>query len=110
MPTDINEISVVNNEAKHQFEMHLNGKIAFLEYERTEGRIVYLQTVVPQALDDRGIAARLVRHALDNARAWDLKVVSRCPFVTSFMVRHREYIELLEPKAAPAPKAVAPRA
>ncbi|MEO8538288.1 MAG: GNAT family N-acetyltransferase [bacterium] len=110
MPTDINEISVVNNEAKNQFEMHLNGKVAFLEYQRTEGRIVYLQTVVPQALDDRGIAARLARHALDNARAWDLKVVPKCPFVSSFIGRHPDYADLVEAKAAPAPKATTTRA
>lgn len=98
MAIDINEISVINNELKNQFEMHLNGKLAYLEYARTEGRITYVQTVVPQALDDRGIAARLARHALDNARAWDLKVISKCPFVTSFMRRHTEYSDLLEVK------------
>jgi len=46
----------------------------------------------------RGLADRLIRFALEDARARGLAVLPFCPFVKSFIERHREF-EALVPDA-----------
>ena len=52
-------------------------------------------TETPPHLRGRGIASRLIRGALEHARAQQLKVVPRCAFVAAFMARHPEFNDLL---------------
>ena len=46
-------------------------------------------------LEGQGIAGRLVRTALDYARAQKLKVMPLCPFTAGFIHRHAEYQDLV---------------
>jgi predicted GNAT family acetyltransferase len=57
--------------------------------------ITFRHTEVPPALSGHGIASRLVRRALEFARAQGLKVVPRCPFVSAYMAKHSEFNDLL---------------
>jgi hypothetical protein len=57
--------------------------------------ITFRHTEVPQALSGHGIGSRLVRGALDAARARGLKVVAKCPFVAAYMAKHPEFNDLL---------------
>ncbi len=50
---------------------------------------------MPETLEGRGLAGRIVSVALDYARAQNLKVLPICPFAKSFIGRHREYQDLL---------------
>jgi predicted GNAT family acetyltransferase len=93
MPDD--GIAVTDNKAAQQFEIHVDGRLARLEYERTGGRIIFLHTEVPDTLSGRGIGSRLAQTALDDARARQLRVIPRCPFVRDYIERHPEYRGLL---------------
>jgi predicted GNAT family acetyltransferase len=93
MPDDT--ITVADNEAARQFEAQVDGQLARLVYERTPDRIALIHTEVADALEGRGIGSRLVRFALDDARARRLRVVPRCPFVRAFIERRPEYRELV---------------
>jgi uncharacterized protein len=42
-----------------------------------------------------GLGTLLVEAALDTARARGLAVLPYCPFVQSFIDRHREYLDLV---------------
>jgi len=79
----------------NRYEIGAGDQLAIAEYRR-EGKILFLtHTFVPPALRGRGLAERLVRGALDEARAQDLRVVPACSYVAAFIRRHAEYQDLV---------------
>ena len=64
-------------------------------YNLTPGTMTFTHTEVPYALQGQGIASRLVRGALEAARAEGLKVVPRCSFVSAYIARHPEFGDLV---------------
>ena len=86
---------VRNNEALHRFELDVDGQTAVAYYRLAPGVITFTHTEVPPALEGHGIASKLIRGALESARAQGLKVVARCPFVSGFIGRHSEFNDLL---------------
>ncbi len=95
MTVDLNNVTVTHNEDAQRFELHVDGLRALLTYRRFPDRIVLAHTEVPQPLEGHGLAARLARFALDFARANHLRVVSLCPYVSSFIRKHAEYQDLV---------------
>jgi predicted GNAT family acetyltransferase len=51
---------------------------------------------VPPELGGKGIGSKLIKGALDQARAEGLKVVAQCPFVKAYIEKHNEYADLLK--------------
>jgi predicted GNAT family acetyltransferase len=86
---------VRNNEAEHRYELEVEGRLAIAEYRLRPGRISFTHTEVPEELAGRGIGKRLVKAALDDARAQGLKVVPICPFVKHYIETHPEEQDLL---------------
>lgn len=86
---------VRNNEAEHRYELEVDGEVAIAEYRLRPGRISFTHTEVPDALEGRGIGKKLVKAALDDARARGLKVVPICPFVKHYIDAHPEERDLL---------------
>jgi predicted GNAT family acetyltransferase len=95
MTTDPAAIPVVHNTAK-RFEITLGSKTAYSKYLLAGGKIIIEHTEVPEELEGRGLASRIVSTVLDYARAQNLKVLPICPFAKSFIGRHYEYQDLLE--------------
>ena len=86
---------VVDNVARHRFELEVDGETAFAAYKSDDKVITFTHTIVPPALEGRGIGSRLVRGALDIVRGQGLKVVPLCPFVKAYIERHEELQDLL---------------
>jgi predicted GNAT family acetyltransferase len=86
---------IANNRDEHRYEVKMDEQLAILTYKQQAGRIVFLHTGVPPALQGLGIASQLASFALEEARAQHLTVVPLCPFVASYIRRHREYLPLL---------------
>lgn len=95
MELNLDAVIVTHNEAAHRFEANVDGLRALITYRRFPDRIVLQHTEVPAPFEGHGIAAKLTRAALDFARANGLQVVPLCPYVSSFLRRHREYDDLL---------------
>ena len=87
---------VTHAPAESRFLLNVDGFDAVVEYESRDGVMTITHTRVPEAIGGRGIAAHLVRAALDHVRAEGLKVVPACSYVAVFMQRHGEYAGLLE--------------
>ena len=86
---------VRDNPAEHRYEVRAGDEVAFLQYhDRPDGHRVLVHTEVPPALEGKGIGGRLVKAALDEARAGQRRVVAVCPFVRSSRARHPEYADL----------------
>jgi predicted GNAT family acetyltransferase len=74
-----------------RFEAHLDGELAGIpEYVLKYGRLALVHTEVLPVHEGQGIGSRLVRHALDHARASGYRVIAVCPYVQSYLVRHPE--------------------
>ncbi len=82
---------------EQEFVTELDGHraIAAYQFDENEGVITFTHTIVPHAIEGRGVASRLIRFALDSARDRGLRVRPLCPFVRAFIERHPEYRDLL---------------
>lgn len=98
MDVDLDKVTVQNNETEERYEVLINGTLAKIDYERQGDTIILIHTEVPSALEGHGIAGKLARTALDDARARHLAVVPFCPYVASYIRRHPEYKELVPQK------------
>jgi predicted GNAT family acetyltransferase len=87
--------AVRDNKVLHRFEMDAGGETAGAYYALAPGVITFNHTEVPASLRGRGIASRVVRGALEAARAANLKVVPRCSFVSAYIARHPEFNDLI---------------
>lgn len=91
----VGEPEIRDDAAEERFEMEVEGKLAYLTYRREDGALYLLHTDVPRELEGNGLGSRLVRHALDAARAEGVDVVPLCPFVGAYVRRHPEYGDLV---------------
>lgn len=89
------EIVVRHNVAERRFEATVDGFLSVADYEREGDAVVFTHTFVPPELRGRGIAEKLVRAALEWARAEKRRVVPACSYVEAFMRRHAEFQALL---------------
>lgn len=71
---------------------------AVCAYRRQGDTLVLHHTEVPPALQGQGIAAVLVKAALDWARAERLQVRPVCSYVAAYMRRHPDTQDLLAPR------------
>jgi hypothetical protein len=88
---NLDAVAVTHNEPAHRFEATVDGLRSLLAYRLFPDRIVLHHTEVPPPIQGHGMAAKLTRAALDFARAHHLRVVPLCPYVSSFLRKHREY-------------------
>jgi len=88
-------IDITDNQAAHRYELRVDGALGALAvYELHPGRIVFTHTETKDGFEGRGLAGRLAAFALDDARARNLVVVPRCPYIAEFIRRHPEYEDL----------------
>jgi uncharacterized protein len=86
---------VQDNPAAQRFELAVEGRTAFVDYQRRDGVVTMLHAEVPAALSGRGAGSRLVGGALDLVRARGETVVPRCSFVAWFIAQNPAYQDLL---------------
>lgn len=88
-------LAIAHRPDASRFEARFDQGLAICAYRRQGGELLLTHTEVPAALEGRGIAAALVRTALDWARAEGLKVRPLCSYVASYMRRHPDTQDLL---------------
>lgn len=89
------DIEIIKNDRAHQFEVAIGEHVAKLAFDQDGDTIIYPHTEVPKELGGRGIAGKMAAHALDYARANNLRVVPQCPFVKKYIEDHPEYQDLV---------------
>ncbi|HSB22379.1 MAG TPA: GNAT family N-acetyltransferase [Burkholderiaceae bacterium] len=86
---------VLHDEAASRFELRVQGQVSFAQYHLVDGVMWITHTETPPPLQGRGLAARVVRAALDHARARGLKVRPACSYVRAYLRRHPEQQDLV---------------
>lgn len=103
------EYELIDNKEAQQFEFHIDGRIAKIEYQTRPGKILLIHTEVPEELGGRGIASKLVAAVLKaiNHSGETLRVY--CPYVKKYMEKHPYWKVLgerkpVDSKLKPKPK------
>ncbi|TSD99569.1 N-acetyltransferase [Skermania sp. ID1734] len=99
---------VSNNQGQSRFELRLNGDLVgilgYYDFDSPPGRraarhatVSFMHTVITEDFGHRGLAAVLVRGALDHARAYGWKVRPVCTYVQRFVNENPNYLEIIVP-------------
>lgn len=87
--------TVSHNPAQHRFEVAVEGQLAIAEYTMPGPSVMRLtHTVVPKALEGRGIAGALAKFAMAHAREHQLRIDPQCPYMRAYMEKHPETHDL----------------
>jgi uncharacterized protein len=92
--SDAPQGEVRHNEALSQFELTVDGATSIAAYENIDGVMVFTHTETPPEGRGKGAAARLIKGALDWARAHGRKIEARCSYVVAYLQRHSDYADL----------------
>jgi predicted GNAT family acetyltransferase len=87
------------NTQLHRLELEVEGNIAFIEYKLDGDTLILIHTEVPAALEGKGAGSAIVQKALQYAKDNNYKIVPICPFVQSYLKRHKEWRDIIVPAA-----------
>jgi predicted GNAT family acetyltransferase len=87
----------IDHDAAHsRYELRIEGTaVGVANYIRSGDTISITHTGVETALRGRGLAGELIDFALQDAQRRGLKVLPYCSFVSDYIDRHREYLDLV---------------
>ena len=91
-------LTIIDNKEQQQFQVRTEGELAYLEYRFYKGDIALMHTEVPEKLAGRGIASALAEYAIKYAREHKIPVMVYCPFVASWLKKHPENRDVVDPK------------
>ena len=92
------DIAIHRNDTNGRYELHLDGQLAsFADFRREGDTVVMPHTVTLPAYRGQGLAAQVVRAALDDFLEEHVQVVPSCWFVAEVIEAHEAYRSLVEP-------------
>lgn len=81
-------MSVTDNTHQSRYEMQVEGVLAIADYNLRDNRLAITHVEVPDALRGQGIAAKLMAHIVEDAKARKLEIVPICSYAAAYMQRH----------------------
>ena len=94
------ELTVTDVPEAGRYEARDGDRVLGLAAYRREGdRVVFTHTEVDPDAEGTGVGSTLVRGALDDVRAHGLRAVPHCSFVRSWIDRHPDYADLVDPSS-----------
>jgi predicted GNAT family acetyltransferase len=77
-----------HNPAKSRYELEVNGRIAFADYQRSGQRLVIPHVEADPALRGTGAAGRLMGKVAETARNEGMKIVPLCSYASAWLRRN----------------------
>lgn len=88
--------TVARNDASGRYEISVDGAVVgFAEFSDSGSVRAMPHTLVDPAFSGRGLAAILVREALEDTRAAGLSVAPQCSYVAAFIDKNPEFRDLV---------------
>ena len=88
--------AVTDDPGQSRYEVRIAGELAGSLTYHLRGQAISLNhTEVEPHFQGKGVATRLARFSLDDARKRGLTVLPFCPYVNSWIKKHPEYTELV---------------
>ncbi len=88
-------MEVLHNLGDQKFQLFLDDYEAYLGYKLDGNEMLIYTTQVPKELGGKGIGSLLAKTALDFAVEKNLKIIPVCPFISTYIERHKEYKDYL---------------
>jgi predicted GNAT family acetyltransferase len=87
---------VIDNPQESRFEIRVGDTLAGVALYHLRGQeISIIHTEVDDEFQGLGLAGKLARAVLDQARERGLAVLPYCPYIRSWIGQHPEYIDLV---------------
>ena len=93
-----NDIPLVNNEAKHNFEIVVEGHRAFIDYQKRGEVFLLVHTEVPQEIEGKGVAGALVEKTFKYLEENHFKMMPFCAYIQSYLKRYPDWDRLIAKK------------
>lgn len=91
------EYSFVDDGESQQYQLWIGQELASLEQYVLEGDLIdFVHTETRPGFTHRGLASTLVKDALDDVRARNLKVRPYCQFVSEYIAEHPDYLNIVD--------------
>ena len=91
------DAAITDNTDRNRYELPVEGDVAVVTYNLSPPNLMITETLVPQALEGRGIASRLALHVIEDARARGLLILPVCPFFSAYFQKHAEHADVVHP-------------
>ena len=89
------DYKLIDNAEDKQYEYHIDGALAKIEYIKAKDKIYLTHTEVPKELEGKGVASSLVKQVLEDIEIKELTLIPMCPFVAAYIKRHPEWKKLV---------------
>lgn len=89
---------ITHDRERRRLQTTVDGSLCVLDYALEGAVMTITHTEVPPEVGGRGIAAALVRTALELAREAGWSVSPACSYAAAWMQRHPEYDDLRAPR------------
>ena len=80
---------VIDNAARHRYELEIDGQTVFSDYRRDGDTVSLTHVEAPVSLRGTGAAGRLMEGIMDIAAKESLSIVPVCSYAVAWMKRHR---------------------
>lgn len=91
------DADIRDNAERHRYELPVGGEVAVVAYNLSDRNLMITETLVPVALEGQGIASRLARHVIADARDRGLLILPVCPFFSAYLQKHPEHADVVHP-------------
>ena len=88
-------VELQNNEFLRQFETHINGFLARIEYAEQERKIFLTKLVIPVEVHDIDFEENFIKSVLEFISEKNLRVVPTSPKIARFVRKNKSYKSLL---------------
>jgi predicted GNAT family acetyltransferase len=93
------EVQVTRNDGEGRYEARIGDTRAGIAAFHRDRKIVSItHTEVDPAVEGQGVGGELARAALDDVRQQGWLVHPYCPFIRTWIKRHPDYADLVDPK------------
>jgi hypothetical protein len=89
------ESKVIHEKENERFVIYVEGNEVYVEYTMRNNTIDLNHTYTHPALRGKGLAAHVVRAALEFAKENNLKVIPTCSYTQAFIAKNDEYKKLV---------------
>lgn len=90
------DLRLTENQDSNRFELHADGEVVgFAEYRPAGDAVMLTHTEVGSEHEGKGYGSALAKAVLDEIRSRGQSVVPLCPFISSYIRRHGEYLDLV---------------
>jgi len=86
---------VIHEKENQRFVIYNESNEVYVEYTMKDNELNLYHTFTDPVLRGKGLAAQVVRAALEFAKENNLKVIPTCSYVHSFIAKNDEFKELV---------------